>query len=61
MAELSKTAKRSTNVKVAKKRLCTKCKTGETIVVQYTGYGPLRGFRYTCQESACGFTEPTRT
>jgi hypothetical protein len=59
-SNLSKTAKKSTQVKAVKKRMCPKCLKGETIVVKYMGYGPLRGFRWTCQETACGFTEPTR-
>jgi hypothetical protein len=65
MAELSKTAKRSTNVKVTKRRPCSKCKIGESIVVKYAGYGPLTGFRWTCvgvegKQQPCGFTEATR-
>lgn len=64
MAEASKTAKKSLGKNVVAKRLCTSCKTGETQVVKYAGYGPLRGFRWTCigleGKNACGFTEATR-
>lgn len=55
--EISKTAKRSAGAKTIKKRACTSCKEGETIVVRYTGFGPLQGFRWTC--SLCPFTEPS--
>lgn len=62
MAEkISKTAKRSTGkVIAAKKRMCSKCGTAEAHVVKYTGYGPLRGFYWTCEAGSCGFTEPSR-
>lgn len=59
-ANLSKTAKKSTGKKeVTKKRLCRKCNKGETQVVRFTGYGPIRGFQWVCQDP-CGFIEPTR-
>lgn len=57
---LSKTAKKSTQIKAVKKRMCGKCHKGETNVVRYTGYGPLRGFFWVCQDDVCGFVEPTR-
>jgi hypothetical protein len=64
MAELSKTAKRSTGkVQTAKKRICTSCKVGEAQVVQFAGFGP-HGFYWLCQGTdktpGCGFKERTR-
>jgi hypothetical protein len=63
MAELSKTAKKSTGkVITAKRRHCTNCKTGETTVVQFAGFGP-KGFYWVCQGTekspACGHRERT--
>lgn len=69
MPEVSKTAKRSAGVKIARKRYCTLCKTGETIVVKFAGFGP-HGFFWVCQGAEatkerkaappCGFQERTR-
>lgn len=64
MAEVSKTAKRSSGkVAVVKKRLCRQCGTGETTPVKFAGYGP-KGMRWMCQGNdknpSCGFTEPIR-